>query len=333
MEKRNPVFDVMKGIGIVLMLIGHVPPRESVYHFIYSFHMPLFFLVAGSFAHWDGDLRGAIIKDFKRLVLPVLVTMAFIIGLSPLCYFIDGNFDNMVAQILALLWLGDGGVTKWGGVTIDSMWFLMALFWARCLFRYIANWCERINKNKDEIILGICFIISFAAIMLHKMLPPIPFELLKGLSAIQFYAVGWYLKHHNLPRWAYMLFVICWLMALRYGGLDMVRYYYRCYPLDVLGAVGATVLVYLLSKAICTYLAKPGKLLQWFGINSLLVLCVNTLDRKTNFVRAIKYVFGIKLRGTNSVMFHYAIEMVLILTLVSIPFFRRIYGAKQWKEI
>lgn len=330
---RDPVFDVMKGIGIVLMLVGHIPPGEKIYCFIYSFHMPLFFLLSGAFAKVSSDLKDAIVKDLKRLVSPVLVTMAFIIALSPLYYFIDGNFNNVVAQVLSLLWLGDAVRTKWGLVTIDSMWFLMALFWARCLFRVVARCCEKIQKLRDEIILVVCVALSFAAISLHHQLPPAPLGLLKGLSAVQFYAIGWYLKNHKLPDWMFASFVVCWLLALRFGGIDMVRYYYGCYPLDVLGAVGATTLVYLLSKAVCTYLAKPGKLLQWFGVNSLLILCVNTLDRKTCFVRAIKNVMSMDLTGVYSVMFHYAIEMVLVFVILLMPFLKVVYGAKRLKEI
>ena len=333
MSSREPVFDVMKGIGIILMLVGHIPPGEKVYGIIYSFHMPLFFLVSGAFAKVNGNAKGAIVKDLKRLVLPVFVTMAFVIVLSPLYYFIDGNFSNVVVQVLSLLWLGDAVGTKWGLLNIDSLWFLMALFWARCLFRVVAKCCERIQKYRDEIIVAICMALSFASISLHHLLPPIPWDLLKGLSAVQFYAIGWYLKNHKLPRWVFASFVVCWLLALRFGGLDMVRYYYRCYPLDVLGAVGATTLVYLLSKAICIYLAKPGELLQWFGINSLLVLCVNSLDRKTCFVRAIKYVLGVDLTGLYSVMFHYAVEMVLVFLFLLIPFTKAVYGAKRLKEI
>jgi fucose 4-O-acetylase-like acetyltransferase len=110
---RDPVFDVMKGIGIILMLIGHIPPGDQVYHVIYSFHMPLFFLIAGGFAKFECDWKGLVVKDVKRLLLPVFVTMAFIIVLSPLCFFINGNYNCVIAQLLSLLWLGDAFNTKW----------------------------------------------------------------------------------------------------------------------------------------------------------------------------------------------------------------------------
>ena len=114
MKTREPVFDVMKGIGIILMLVGHVPSTDWLYHFIYSFHMPLFFLIAGAFANLEESVKDTVVKGAKRLLLPVLVTMALIIALSPLYYFIDGNFNYVVVQVLSLLWLGDAMGTNGG---------------------------------------------------------------------------------------------------------------------------------------------------------------------------------------------------------------------------
>ena len=42
-SKRKPDIDVLKGIGIVLVMLGH--QNLPIGHFIYSFHMPLFFLI------------------------------------------------------------------------------------------------------------------------------------------------------------------------------------------------------------------------------------------------------------------------------------------------
>lgn len=39
--------DIAKGIGIVLVLIGHISQNKNLHYFIYSFHMPLFFIISG----------------------------------------------------------------------------------------------------------------------------------------------------------------------------------------------------------------------------------------------------------------------------------------------
>ena len=46
---RDIRFDIMRGVGILLMLLGHIPVEGLAYKIIYSFHMPMFFILAGYF--------------------------------------------------------------------------------------------------------------------------------------------------------------------------------------------------------------------------------------------------------------------------------------------
>lgn len=48
-RKRDTVLSVSKGIAIILMVAGHAEAPELVTNFIYTFHMPLFFMAAGYF--------------------------------------------------------------------------------------------------------------------------------------------------------------------------------------------------------------------------------------------------------------------------------------------
>ena len=47
MKKRLDYVDYARGVGVILMLIGHLGFGDGVYKVIYSFHMPLFFLISG----------------------------------------------------------------------------------------------------------------------------------------------------------------------------------------------------------------------------------------------------------------------------------------------
>ncbi len=46
-NSRLQYIDVLKGIAIILVLIGHRSVNEYVTVFIYMFHMPLFFFISG----------------------------------------------------------------------------------------------------------------------------------------------------------------------------------------------------------------------------------------------------------------------------------------------
>lgn len=44
MEKeRLSWLDVLKGIGIILVVMGHIYSNSIIFNWLYSFHMPLFF--------------------------------------------------------------------------------------------------------------------------------------------------------------------------------------------------------------------------------------------------------------------------------------------------
>ena len=83
--KRLHWVDYAKGIGIFLVVVGHVlrglenssilelsPSLKFIDQWIYAFHMPLFFLVSGLFAG-----RSLLSKPLKNFVLDKLYTIAY----------------------------------------------------------------------------------------------------------------------------------------------------------------------------------------------------------------------------------------------------------------
>ena len=46
-SNRIEEVDISKGIGMVLVITGHLCVSASLRSFIYSFHMPLFFILSG----------------------------------------------------------------------------------------------------------------------------------------------------------------------------------------------------------------------------------------------------------------------------------------------
>lgn len=64
---RNESIDVFKGLGMVLVLVGHsaVLPVRLI-ECIYAFHMPLFYLAAGIFFNINKLAEGGVISDNLR---------------------------------------------------------------------------------------------------------------------------------------------------------------------------------------------------------------------------------------------------------------------------
>lgn len=67
-KQRDPVLDSMRGIGIVLMVLGHAGFPGS--GFIYLFHMALFFMLSGwFFSPHTGESAHRLARFAKRKVV------------------------------------------------------------------------------------------------------------------------------------------------------------------------------------------------------------------------------------------------------------------------
>lgn len=79
-NKRIDYFDIAKGIGILIMIIGHMNLKQYplIKNFIYSFHMPLFFIISGYFFKVK-DNKTCIRNIFGRLIKPYIITCIIII--------------------------------------------------------------------------------------------------------------------------------------------------------------------------------------------------------------------------------------------------------------
>lgn len=90
MEKaRDIAFDIAKGIGIILVVVGHYVPDDAplwytgFVRFVYYFHMPLFFIIAGYF--YESSTRRTnylsfVWSKFQRLMIPYFILSWAIVG-------------------------------------------------------------------------------------------------------------------------------------------------------------------------------------------------------------------------------------------------------------
>lgn len=72
---RDKSIDIVKGIGIILMVVGHSGCPKWLHDFIYAFHMPLFFICSGYFYKPISTIEGLFTfwkKRFKGLYFPYI---------------------------------------------------------------------------------------------------------------------------------------------------------------------------------------------------------------------------------------------------------------------
>lgn len=100
-QNRNYWLDIAKGIAIILMVAGHTSIPGVVSHFIYAFHMPLFFIASGLVSNYEKDSLVDYIKHKSyTLLLPFVCYSAIV---SFLMYSIE---ELDVIQLLKRGWGG-----------------------------------------------------------------------------------------------------------------------------------------------------------------------------------------------------------------------------------
>lgn len=97
MGKRDPVFDIAKGIGVLLVIVGHLSLQYWFINLIYFFHMPLFVFISGYF-HKEKTIN-AILKNGLKLSGSYLLYGAFYISLS---WILKGKFDLTLIKYFLL---------------------------------------------------------------------------------------------------------------------------------------------------------------------------------------------------------------------------------------
>jgi fucose 4-O-acetylase-like acetyltransferase len=331
MKQRNETYDLMKGIAMILMMLCHLVYTEgSVKQFIYSFHMPLFFILAGVFAKNIEEIssfKDYTSKNAKRLLLPYVVTMLMLCAWGGIQAVAKQDVSFFLRHLLSMVSASsDGWQTKWGLIYAGPMWFLIALFWVRELFYGIQRVCMRVDKHRDELVVGIAVVLSIVAVLIHPYLPSLPFSIMQACTALAFYVVGWYIHNHPKPWWVYILSVLVWPFAILYGHVALDCCCIDYYLLSFIGACGGTYMVYLLCKAYSYLRSKVHltlSIIGWIGINSLAILCMHELEMYSDIMNSIqcRLPYVSVFMGYGEIV----IAIIMAYILLKMPYLKEIY--------
>lgn len=281
--KRNDAFDIMKCVGILAIMLGHF--SSSINGLLFSFHVPLFFFLAGLFFK-EIPLSASIKKDTTRLLLPYFCTCLIII----LFFAFRQLYNNegfSSRWLIASVW-GSGShfhTSKYFSEIppIGAIWFLLSLFWCKQTFLII-------KKIIPGLYPLVCLMLSIGGTIIDRVLINLPFAILPGLSALVFFCAGEMIQSRKSSCHSkaieHITIIICclaWIAVLFLSHLNdirlsLARCYYKFYPLDVIAAFGGIWIVFRLSTLIQKLPAPFKRILIWIGRNSLVFLCLHLID-------------------------------------------------------
>lgn len=305
---RDLCFDFMKGFGILAVIAGHCAGMQAysnvlILKLIYSFHMPMFFIIAGYFYKENCELLNKLKADFKRLIMPYIIT-----SIAFLLYEILTNTNFILCKyiIIAIIWgTGESHTSAiWPTMPhIGPIWFLLALFWCRFFFNLIHIYARRPYMT--------VLIFAILATAADRYLINLPLGVFPGISAMTFYLIGHLIKkykdiHSRINKCIIVICAICWVLHIFYSKIDMCICYYKYYPIDILGTTFGAILVYTISKMFP--MSYINILMTKLGQVSLIILCFHTLENNIVHYESLSF-------AQNNWLIIFVIRAILCITL------------------
>lgn len=166
--KRNKALDIAKGIGILLVVLGHCPQcPNALKQWIYSFHMPLFFIISGFLWNQEShERRGYLTRKFILVKIQRLIIPCFLWGLlyTVVHSILTGSFS--VKWIAYLMYGSQKAFSRAGSLT--SLWFLPCMFLTVCIFEGLQKILSHVQKTA-----WLPFLISMLFFLFGVYLPRI----------------------------------------------------------------------------------------------------------------------------------------------------------------
>lgn len=154
MRERLVYIDWMKVIGMYFIIAGHM--FSAGHDFMYTFSVPLFFLISGFLFRYETQQRVFWKKLFYNLVLPCLLICLIVLAVESIARLLLGKFDIQIVyhRILNII-LGHQGKGLIGG-GLGMCWFIYTLIICKLIQQLVHH--SQIGK---VIVLLICLSIAF----------------------------------------------------------------------------------------------------------------------------------------------------------------------------
>ena len=259
--ERNLKIDIAKGIGIFLMVFAHGKAPICLHNFIYAFHMPLFFILAGCFYNPIKYYNS--IFFIKTRILNLLVPFLCFAILNFICLNMIGyvNIDNGVKTIMN-----------------STLWFLPVLFLSEVIFHFL----QKINKNLFFIIIS-CIGSAILGYLLNIENIHTISKLENSFMGLFFYGIGFTIKDFILDNKRinsiYLLIStgLFFIISNILPSIDMFSNNVGLFPLNQISAIIGTIIIIEISDKFHNLHQLITIFLNWAGKNTLTILGLSQL--------------------------------------------------------
>lgn len=229
---RDQTIDIIKGIGIILMVVGHSGAPDYVHDFIYTFHMPLFFIASGWFFSERSldDVRGFAVRKIKGIYLPywkwciiflLLHNVFYSIGVINSAYgAYNGSVSHWYSVRDVVVHAADFTfrMNGYDGYLLGAYWFMRSLLWGSlllCFFSALVNRAAKLEKSASIILVSVIFAILGGVISLFNVHIPLwPQGGYREMMAVFFIGMGYMLRRQVWWQSQYMILLFLMIIPV-----------------------------------------------------------------------------------------------------------------------
>lgn len=216
-KERLDWIDTAKGIGILLVMLGHCYLEGSFTYWFYSFHMALFFVLSGYVFTGQGKYIVNLKKKAQTLLTPYITMSIITMICNGLLAITHGSEYEIIRIIIKYI----------VQIRYTPLWFITCLFLSSQLMYLI----EKLrNDRAGEVFWLICALVMYSLFELYEMVigMELPWNADLSLLATAFMCLGRWLEGVKAPnlicsrkKWAaFGLFAVVSVACARYNYLN-----------------------------------------------------------------------------------------------------------------
>lgn len=261
--KRIPELDYMKGLAMMMVVMGHVllfslkVDHTALIAIINICEMPLFFAVSGYLSHKERE------EDFKKAMSRLLVRSRTLLVPLVIWSIVLNICDEKITFSLSMVYRG-------------GYWFFVALWWCDVLNTFAAYISK---KFKFCIVADILLYGSIYAVILLGRIKNIDLGGILPIQNIQYYfpffVLGLLMRKYKfvndvvLSKYSYAVGMLLLIIGWYFSSIESFVIWF-------VAALGAVVVVWMVCKEINSEL-KVAKMLSIVGKNTLPIYAIHYL--------------------------------------------------------
>lgn len=282
-KERKEYIDAARGVGIVLLVLGHIVTGNSyLFNWIFSFHMPLFFFLSGMCVKQSdrANVGLYIKKKLGTRMLPyfVITGAGFVICML-IPEYREPVLEDGVRVQLQHIFLRMSPINLY----IGQVWFLASLFWAEVYF-YV--WYRGVGSRNIFVQVATACVFVVIACNLWRIqgmfigTGRIYFHMDSACMGAFCYILGFLTERYGVAAW---LKEKSWLWVFPVVICSIYFGTYKNGYVNMCDLIYGNVFFYLIAMCsgilavlIVALHLKKGKLLAWYGRYSLPLFASHT---------------------------------------------------------